>query len=347
MTLRPTGAPVTIVEHMPASHRSRPAPVLALDLGGTHLRTAVVGADGALSARRRSRSPIGAGADAVVAAATDQLQATLADHLAAEGRSPVALGVCAPGPLDPRTGRLIDPPNVDRDLHGFPLAPRIAERLGLPWALDRDTNVAVLAETEFGAGQGFGDVVYLTVSTGIGAGVITGGRLLTGPDRAAGELGHMVVDMDGPVCGCGARGHLERMSSGTGIARSARLALEAGSDAPVLRDIAAREAPRPLEGIHVDEAAAAGDPVARDIIARALRAFAAAIVSIVNTFDPDRIIVGGGLAMAWGERLLGPARDAVTAHAFRVQAARVRIVPAALGDDVGLVGALPLVASGA
>ena len=225
------------------------------------------------------------GAEAVVAAATEQLRSTVVEHLTAGGRPPVAVGISAPGPLDPVTGHLIDPPNLPPSLHAFPLGPRIGEAVSLPWALDRDTNVAVLAESRFGAGVGFGDLVYMTVSTGIGGGIITSGRLLTGPDRAAGELGHISVEMDGPVCGCGARGHLERLTSGTGIARSALLALEAGVDAPLLRAIAERESPRPLEAVHVDEAASAGDAVATDIIARALRAFAAAIVSIVNMFD--------------------------------------------------------------
>jgi len=330
----------------PAQQPSRPAPVLALDLGGTHLRTAVVDAQGALTARRRTRSPISQGAAAVVEAATRQLDETRVAHRATGGEPPVALGISAPGPLDPVSGRLIDPPNLHHSLHGFALGPALGDALSLPWSLDRDTNVAVLAESRFGAGAGFPDLVYVTVSTGIGGGIITSGRLLTGGQRAAGEVGHISVDMDGPICGCGARGHLERLSSGTGIARSAHEALDTDVHAPVLRAIAAREAPRPLEAVHVDEAATAGDAVALDIIARAIRAFAAAIVSIANLFAPDRIIVGGGIAIAWGDRLLQPARDAVEAHAFRVQAARVRIVPAALGDDVGLIGALPLVAFG-
>src|SRR6188472_1082221 len=173
------------------------APVLALDLGGTHLRTAVVEADGSLGGRRRSRTPMASGAEAVVAAATEQLRSTVVEHLASGGRPPVAVGISAPGPLDPVTGHLIDPPNLPPSLHAFPLGPRIGEAVSLPWALDRDTNVAVLAESRFGAGVGFGDLVYMTVSTGIGGGIITSGRLLTGPDRAAGELGHISVEMDG------------------------------------------------------------------------------------------------------------------------------------------------------
>jgi glucokinase len=320
------------------------APVLALDLGGTYLRTAVVDRLGGLSGRRRTRTPMAQGADAVCAAALASLEWSRDRHVADGGAPPVALGISAPGPLDPTAGVLIDPPNLPRSFWSLPLAPRLGDALGLPWALDRDTQIAVLAEHAFGAGRGFDDIVYLTVSTGIGGGVISGGRLLRGPDGVAGELGHLTIDLDGPECGCGARGHLERLASGTGIARSATDALANGAEAPQLARIAAAIAPLPLEAVHVAEAEAAGDPVAGAILERARRAFAAAIVSIVDIFDPDRVIVGGGIAMAWGERLLGPARDAVAASAFRVQARRVAVVPAELGDDVVLIGTLPLVA---
>jgi glucokinase len=166
---------------------------------------------------------------------------------------------------------------------------------------------------------------------------------MRGPDGVAGELGHIAVDMNGPVCGCGGRGHLERMTSGTGMARSATDALEAGVDAPELARIAASIAPAALEARHVSAAADAGDQVACAIVDTAVRAFAAAAVSIVDIFNPQRIIVGGGIALAWGESLLGPARELVARTAFRVARARVSIVQASLGDDVGLIGALPLV----
>jgi glucokinase len=215
----------------------------------------------------------------------------------------------------------------------------------VPWALERDTHVAILAERAFGVGRGLSDIVYMTVSTGIGGAIISDGHLISGPDGAAGELGHLTIDMNGPLCGCGGRGHLERMSSGSGMARTAREALEAGETAPELARIAARLAPLPLEARHVSEAAAAGDPVAERIVDDARRAFAAAAVSIVDIFNPQLIIVGGGIAMAWGDDLLGPARELVAATAFRAAARRVQIVPVSLGDDVGLIGALPLVAA--
>jgi glucokinase len=319
------------------------SPVLALDLGGTHLRTAVVAPNGTIGARDRRRTLIDRGADVVLADCAESLTLIRQQHLASGGKAPVAIGISAPGPLDPIHGVLYDPPNLGRSFWDLPIGDRLSAALGVPAALERDTHVAILAERAFGAGAGLDDVIYITVSTGIGGAVISEGTLMRGPDGVAGELGHITVDMNGPICGCGGRGHLERMTSGSGMARSAIEALEAGSDAPELARIAASLAPAPLEARHVSEAAAAGDPIARRILDTAVRSFAAAAVSIVDIFNPQLIIVGGGIALAWGEALLGPARDLVAKTGFRVARARATIVPASLGDDVGLIGALPLV----
>jgi glucokinase len=320
-------------------------PVLALDLGGTRARAAVVNAAGQVLTRRSAPTPMAEGVEAVLAACDGLLREVLEEHLAVGGTEPVAVGIAAPGPLHASSGTLIDPPNLHPGFRGLPLGPRIGDRLGLPWALERDTNVALLGEARFGAGRSFGDLVYLTISTGIGGAVMTDGRLLAGPDGVAGELGHMVVDMDGPTCGCGADGHLEALASGTGIARAARDGLAAGADGSHLARIAARLGSAPLSAAHVAEAEDLGDRLAAAILDRARRALAAAIVSIVDIFDPDRVICGGGISLAQGDRLLGPARVAVERTAFRTQAARARVVVAALGDDSGLIGTVPLVGS--
>lgn len=310
----------------PLSQRSLPsAPaVLALDLGGTQLRTAVTLADGRVVARRASSTP--RAADDIAAACISQLLASRHeghDHGVPE---PVAIGVSAPGPLDAAHGVILDPPNMDRSLWNFPLAEMIGDAIGLPVALALDVHVAALAEGAFGAAKGLTDFVYLTVSTGVGGSVVTGGRLMRGPDGLAGELGHLLVDINGPLCGCGARGHLEAIVSGTGIARAAR---ESGlGDIPASRVAALEEA---------------GDKLATDIMQTARQAFAEAVVSMVDVFNPQRIVVGGGIAIGQGDRLLEPARQAVRDHAYRRQAERVEIVPARLGDDVGLVGAVALV----
>ncbi len=301
---------------------SFPDAVLALDLGGTQLRTAVVQPDGRLLGRHSEPTPH-ADAETVVAACVRALRASLAaaDAESTSAATPVAIGISAPGPLDPNKGELIDPPNLDRSLWNFPLAPRIGQEFDLPAVLERDTQVAILAEGDFGAARGMTDYVYLTVSTGIGGAVVSDGRLMRGPDGLAGELGHLTIDIDGPVCGCGARGHLEAIASGTGIAKA--MGVGEASLVAALED--------------------AGDARAAEVMKRARQAFAAAVVSIVDIFNPQRIIVGGGVAMGQGDRLLDPAREAIRQTAFRRQADRVELVPAQLGDDVGLIGALSLV----
>ena len=299
--------------------------VLALDLGASRIRTAVVRADGTLLGRRTTNTPHSA--DEAITTCEAELEASRRQALAEGAATPVALAISAPGPLDPATGQFLEPPNIDRSLWRIPFAARLGETLGVPAHMDRDTNLAALAEGQFGAARGLSDYIYLTVSTGVGGAIVSAGQLLRGADGLAGELGHVTVDMDGPLCGCGARGHLEALSSGTGIVNAARAA---GHDVQQASEVAANED--------------AGAEWAHEIMDRARRAFAAATVSMVDLFNPQRIIVGGGVAMGQGDRLLGPARDAIQREAFDAQAARVELVPAQLGDDVGLVGAVPLVA---
>ena len=332
---------------MPTSHARSTlrGPVLALDLGATNARAAIVTPQGEVRARRAGATPRSDGRDAIVEYCHSLLQAARDEHVMAGGQPPLALGVTAPGPIDPRSGSFIDPPNMGPEFFGFPVAPTLATALGLPWAMGKDTNVAILGERDFGAGEGSGDIVFLTISTGVGGAALTGGRPLVGPDLVAGELGHMTVDMDGPICSCGGVGHVEALASGTGLALNAQAALDKGAEAPELRRIAAEITPAPLTAVHVSDASDLGDPAARVIFERARRAVALAVVSIVNVFGPDAVILGGGITLAWGERLIAPARKAVAESAFRTQAQRVRIVQAALGDDVGLIGTVPLVAS--
>ena len=317
-------------------------PVLAVDFGGTQLRVAATLPDGSLLARRVVRTPLDGGPAAVVGeirALLESVERSLPDDVRA---ALLGIGVSSPGPLLTRTGRLVDPPNLGPAFHGLPLAGAISDAVGRPAFVERDTQVAALAEGAFGAARGLSDFVYLTVSTGIGGAVVIGGRLLEGPDGVAGELGHLPVDMDGPPCGCGAAGHLEAMSSGIGIAAAASRAIEAGA-APGLAELAVRLRPAPLEAVHVAAAEDAGDEAARSIMERARAAFAAAMVGLVDVFNPDRVVVGGSVARNQGERWLGPAREAVERFAFRTPAGRAELVHAGLGDDVGLVGALPLV----
>jgi glucokinase len=327
----------------PGPERGRDGPVLALDLGATRLRAALVGPGGAILSRAEAPSETERGPAAVLDTAEDLLAAVAGGRPAtAAGTSPIGIGISAIGPVDPQAGVIVDPPNAHASFHDVPMAPELARRFGLPAFLDRDTNVALFGELAFGAARAATDAIYLTVSTGIGGAVLAGGVLLHGPDGTAGELGHLLVELDGAPCGCGARGHLETIASGAGIARAAREAVHSGSS-PMLRAMADRAGLEHLSAADVAAAEEAGDPGAAAIMEHARRAFAAAMVVIADIFDPTLVVVGGSVARAQGDRLLQPARDAVRSTAFRAPGRRMTIVPAALGDDVGLVGCLPLV----
>jgi glucokinase len=319
------------------------SPVLALDLGASRLRAAVVLADGTVVSRADAPTRAIDGPDAVVADAIGLLVRVRDAAPPATASAIEAIGISAVGPLELASGRIRQPPNLPATFADVPFAEPIGAALGLPWALDRDTHVAALGELTFGAARGARHFLYLTVSTGIGGAIVSDGRLVAGPDGVGGELGHLTLELDGPLCGCGARGHLEAVSSGSGIARAANEAIEAGG-APGLRIIRDRLAPARLTARDVAAAEDAGDPDAATIMEHARAGFAAAAVSLVDMFAPELIVVGGSVARNGGERWLGPARAAVRELSFGIAARRVRIVEAVLGDDVGLVGAVPLVA---
>jgi glucokinase len=317
--------------------------VLALDLGASRIRVAAVAPDGRLLARDDGLTPGAEGPAAVLAACIDRLGG-LAGRLDPETRAAlVGIGISAPGPVEPRSGTLVEPPNIGPGFVDVPFAAPIEAALGLPARLERDTNVAALAEQAYGVARGARDFLYITVSTGLGGAIVAGGEIYGGADGVAGEIGHLPVETDDIVCLCGTPGHLEGASSGSGIARQAVTAIASGR-APGLAALAARLAPQPLDARRVAEAEEEGDPDAAAIMARARRAFASAVVGLVNVFNPELIVVGGSLARGQGDRWLDPTRRAVATGAFRIPRERVRIVPAALGDDVGLVGAQPLLA---
>jgi glucokinase len=319
-----------------------PAPVLALDLGGTQVRAAVILPDGSRLGRTAATTPVGQGLDAVIRACAAALEEARRSAGSGEIGEIVGIGISAPGPVDPRNGVVVEPPNLGPDFADVPLAAEMEARLGLPAYLDRDTNVALLGERAFGAARGVADVVYLTISTGVGGAVLSNGALLHGPDGMAGELGHLAIELGGPRCGCGGFGHVEAIASGAALAREARDAVSRNAS-PFLAARAAQVGADGLSARDVAAGDAAGDPVCAALLSRVRRAVAAACVSIANAFNPHRIIIGGSIATGQGERMLATVRAAVTSEVFRAIGRRVEIVAPLLGDDVSLVGALPLV----
>jgi glucokinase len=304
-----------------------------------------VQSDGTRSGRVDTETPIEEGPAAIVRACRDAVAEARAKAPSELADAVVGIGISSPGPIDPERGMVVEPPNLGPKFRNVLLAQDVGQSQGLPAFLERDTNVAALAEHAFGAARGVDDFLYITVSTGVGGAIVSGGRILHGPDGLAGELGHVPVAMSGPRCGCGGIGHVEAFASGTALARDAR-ALVASDGSTFLVERARRiGGPNELSAKDVAEGALAGDRACVELMERARRALAVACVGYVNAFNPHRIVIGGSIAEAEGERLLGPIRDAIAREAFEVIARKVRVVPAALGGDVSLAGAHPLVMS--
>ena len=313
-------------------------PVLAVDLGGTQIRAALITPDREVRHRRAVKTRDEDGVTAVLDRIVEIAAAVRDDAHRAGDPEPVGLGISAPGPLDRWRGIVLAAPN----LHGWEnvsVVDHVAPRIGLATYLERDTNVAVMAEWRYGAGRGAQNVIYITVSTGIGGGIVLDGRPIIGPDGSAGEVGHMTVNLDGPICGCGGVGHAEAIGSGTALAREARALLDAGR-APVLARLAAdgREPDAEL----LAAAAHAGDDDAGQVLERAWEAIGALCASLVNVLDPEVIVLGGSIAQHQ-PRLFEVIDAELERRAFAFLRHRVRIERAALGGDVSLIGLLPIV----
>ena len=315
-------------------------PILAIDLGGTQIRAAYVSPDLHLASRRAIETNDQEGVDAVVDRLCALAADTMADARDAGLPAPAGLGISSPGPLDPWRGVVVAPPNLAgwRDV---PLLERVEAALDLPAFLERDTNVAVMAEWRHGAARDASNVIYITVSTGIGGGLVVDGRPLIGPDGTAGEVGHLTVEIDGPLCGDGSPGHAEAIGSGTAIAREGRALLEQGR-APRLAAIYAASGAEELGAEHVAAAADEGEAACQDVLDRAWVAIGALCSSLVNLLNPEVIVIGGSIAVHRPE-LFDVARREIERRSFAIPARRVRVHLAQFGDDVSLIGLLPIV----
>jgi glucokinase len=246
-----------------------------------------------------------------------------------------AVGFGIPALLDFAAGVAVS--SVHLPLDDLPFRDLMAERLGLPVFVDNDANLAALAEQRYGAARGARNAVLLTLGTGIGSGIVIDGRLMRGSTGAGAEIGHMTIDHHGPPCQgtCPGRGCLEVMASGTAMGRDGTDAGRREPESALGRAVAQRGA---VTGEEVTALAVAGDPVAGSVMAAIGRNLGAGIASIVNIFEPEVVVIGGGAAAA-GDLLLDPAREVVAQRALRPGRDTVRIVPAVLGEEAGMLGA--------
>jgi glucokinase len=249
------------------------------------------------------------------------------------------LGIGAPGPIDTARGVVVLLPNIP-GWENFPLQQLLTDRLHLPVEIANDANMAALGENHFGAARGAKNMLYFTISTGIGSGIICDGRILLGEHGLAAELGHLTVMPDGPLCGCGKRGHLEAVASGPSLARRARERLSEGG-ASLLIDWTQGEISKVTADL-VSKAAAEADPTACAIMKETGWYIGSAIANMLVVFNPSIIVIGGGVSNA-GELLLAPIRESINALAMNASYTRdLQVVRSMLGDDSGLYGAFAL-----
>lgn len=307
---------------------------LGVDLGGTNLRAALVDGSGDVLHEVRMLTSADDGVDAVIDRIARAIgEVTDATNLADD----VAVGVAAPGPLDPRGGIVYFAPNLP-DWHDVPLSQRLNALTGRTIYLGNDANAAALGEFHFGAGRDVRNMIYIGLGTGIGGGVVSEGTLIDGVRGLGGELGHVTVCIDGPRCTCGSIGCIEAYCSAWSISRDARRLVASGrGDA-----IAAAAEGKDIGPRAVGLAAAQGDIAALALLERAGTALGAGLASFVNIFNPELIVIGGGVAEI-GEPLLGPVRRALSTFAMPVIASDVQLVPSTLGRRSGIVGAAALV----
>lgn len=313
--------------------------LLALDIGGTKLavgaaRRGEFSRTGKLRHILKEPVPIPGSPDVVIPRVLAMVRSMIGDAV------PAAVGISIGGPLDHATGTVVNFPHLP-GWRNIPLCDEVGRALGAPCRLDNDANLGALAEHRWGAGRDVDDMVYLTISTGIGGGVIVGGRLLHGAGSAAGEVGHITVLSDGPRCACGNHGCLEAVASGTSIARRAREAVAGDHERGRSLLLLAGGEPGAITPAMVFGAARDGDALARELVAETAEYLAVGLAAVIHTLAPSVIVLGGGVAQV-GDDLLIPLRERLRSHVFYVPLDLIRITGASLGHDSAIIGAATL-----
>lgn len=305
---------------------------LAGDLGGTSMRTALVDEDGRIQERHSTPTQADSGPDVVLERFLDDAERL---SRSVERSEIVGIGAALAGPIDPATGVLYNPPNLP-GWDGFSPKAAIERRLALRATLANDATAAALAEHRYGAGRGYDDMIYMTVSTGIGGGIVVDGKLVLGSHGYAGEIGHLTIDPKGPRCNCGNLGCLESFSSGTAVARVARERLSSGADS-VMLDLAGGDLDAVSSAV-VAEATRAGDAVATEVMDNAMTYLGIGIVGLIHVLNPGVIVIGGGMSNNFDLMLPTITRE-IKSRAMAAELAKVSVVKSELGDEVGLIGA--------
>ena len=315
----------------------RPSPLYAgIDLGGTKVLALVGTSDGQVLGKRLVPTRAAGGPEAVVNAMVSAVQGAIKEAKVSPS-AVAATGVASAGAIDRARGVVVSSPNLP-GWERVPLVAMLLQHLDTPVALDNDANLAALAEHRLGAGRGTDNLLFMTVSTGVGGGIIIDNHLYRGTQGYAGEVGHITVKVDGPECECGSRGCLETLVSGTALAREARLRLQAGEPSLLQEEVKRRGADAITARLLFD-ALRQGDGLARTVVNEAILYLAHGLTSLVNILNPDMVIIGGGVSQQW-ETYIQPAVELMREQAFAEMGRDLPVVPPALGVNAGALGAL-------
>jgi glucokinase len=305
--------------------------IAGIDIGGTKIAIALETIQGERISSRQFLTRVELGPEAIL----DNIVAAIKEMVREAQTSLVAIGLGCPGPMDIERGLVLSPINMP-GWDKFPVGRLIEERLGVLTVLENDANLAALGEYMHGAGRGFRDIIYITISTGIGGGIIIGGEIVHGVGTGAGEVGHMTVLPNGPLCACGSCGCFEALCSGTAIARRARELLASGESSIIERMV---DSPSEITAQVVAAAAETDDRLAREVWDEMTHFLSIGVGNIITMLAPEAVILGGGVA-ASGEQLLGPLRPLVRQRVSMVPVEEVKILQAALAGESGVYGAL-------
>ena len=315
--------------------------VIGVDVGGTKVAAGLVDRQGKILFQARAPMVCDDGAARALSCVTSAIDSVSAKAPSVSGPPPKlieAIGICAPGPLDPKTGVVINPPNLPcwRD---FALAAEVTHLYRVPVKVDNDANAAGLAEVLWGAGCGFRSVFYATIGTGIGTGIVIDGRIYHGRTGAAGEGGHVSIDRNGPRCGCGKPGCIEALAAGPAIARRAREKLDAGRVSAML-ELAGGKASAVTSEM-VGKAYASGDAVAREVLSEVFDDLSLWLGNIIDLLEPDVIIIGGGVGSML-RPFFGEIRDRLPRCSINQRCLEIPLLAAQYGEDAGIAGGAAL-----
>lgn len=308
--------------------------VAGIDLGGTNILAAVVDAKNNIIGRAKKKTKSDQSSNEIVGRIVKCLRDCL-DAAGVKAGEVAALCVGAPGPLDPPAGVVISAPNLGWS--NVPLKALLEKELGIPTLLDNDVNIGTYGEFMLGAGCGAKDMIGIFVGTGIGGGLVLQGRLHRGFNHTAGEVGHLVVKMGGPLCGCGNRGCLEAIAGRAGMVREIAYQISRGRKSLVDK-LTGGDLEQARSRV-LAEAYAKQDPVVVEVFQAAIEALGVTLGGLVNFLSPDTVVIGGGIAAAMGKPYVDAIAEVARRNAFPQCMKNVRIVPAALGDDAGVLGA--------